>query len=65
VDAVQLYPHVRFKDTDAAGVVYFAVLAMCHEACEESLAVSSINLKVFFSNPVVAVLVHAVWIFSA
>jgi len=36
------------------------VLAMCHEACEESLAVSSINLKVFFSNPVVAVpIVHA------
>jgi 1,4-dihydroxy-2-naphthoyl-CoA hydrolase len=52
---------VRFKDTDAAGVVYFAnVLAMCHEACEESLAVSGINLKVFFSNPVVAVpIVHA------
>lgn len=51
---------VRFKDTDAAGVVYFAnVLAMCHEACEESLAASSINLKVFFSNPVVAVpIVH-------
>jgi len=33
---------------------------MCHEACEESLAVSGINLKVFFSNPVVAVpIVHA------
>jgi len=43
---------VRFQDTDAAGVVYFAnVLAMCHEAYEASLAASDINLKVFFSNP--------------
>ncbi|MFS8118916.1 MAG: acyl-CoA thioesterase, partial [Microcoleus sp.] len=37
---------VRFQDTDAAGVVYFAnVLAMCHEAYEASLAASGINLK--------------------
>ena len=52
---------VRFKDTDAAGVVYFAnVLAMCHEACEESLASSGINLKVFFSNSSVTIpIVHA------
>ena len=52
---------VRFKDTDAAGVVYFAnVLAMCHEACEESLASSDINLKVFFTNPAFAIpIVHA------
>lgn len=52
---------VRFQDTDAAGVVYFAnVLAMCHEACEESLAVSGINLKSFFTNPAVAIpIVHA------
>lgn len=52
---------VRFKDTDAAGVVYFAnVLAMCHEACEESLASSGINLKVFFSNSSVSIpIVHA------
>jgi 1,4-dihydroxy-2-naphthoyl-CoA hydrolase len=42
---------VRFQDTDAAGVVYFAnVLAMCHEAYEASLAASGINLKAFFSN---------------
>ncbi len=52
---------VRFQDTDAAGVVYFAnVLAMCHEACEESLAASGINLKAFFSNPTVTIpIVHA------
>jgi len=56
---------VRFKDTDAAGVVYFAnVLLMCHEACEESLAVSGINLKVFFSNPVVAVPIVHTCVFS-
>ena len=52
---------VRFQDTDAAGVVYFAnVLAICHEAYEASLAASAINLKVFFSNPKVAIpIVHA------
>lgn len=47
---------VRFQDTDAAGVVYFAnVLAMCHEAYEASLAASGINLKAFFSNSKVAI----------
>lgn len=52
---------VRFQDTDAAGVVYFAnVLAMCHEAYEESLAVSGINLKLFFTDSDVAIpIVHA------
>lgn len=52
---------IRFQDTDAAGVVYFAnVLAMCHEAYEESLAASGINLKAFFSNRAVAIpIVHA------
>jgi 1,4-dihydroxy-2-naphthoyl-CoA hydrolase len=46
---------VRFQDTDAAGVVYFAnILAICHEAYEESLVVSGINLKDFFTNPSVA-----------
>lgn len=52
---------VRFQDTDAAGVVYFAnVLAMCHEAYEASLAASGINLKAFFSNPQVAFpIIHA------
>ncbi|WP_235656574.1 acyl-CoA thioesterase, partial [Fischerella thermalis] len=52
---------VRFQDTDAAGVVYFAnVLTICHEAYEESLEASGINLKEFFSNPTVAFpIVHA------
>lgn len=52
---------VRFQDTDAAGVVYFAnVLAMCHEAYEASLAASGINLKAFFTNPEVAFpIIHA------
>ncbi|MBW4495749.1 MAG: acyl-CoA thioesterase [Oscillatoria princeps RMCB-10] len=57
-----IYPRtVRFQDTDAAGVVYFAnVLAMCHEAYEASLAASGINLKSFFSNPAVAIpIAHA------
>ncbi|MEH2327391.1 MAG: thioesterase family protein [Nostoc sp.] len=52
---------VRFQDTDAAGVVYFGnVLGICHEAYEESLEASSINLKDFFTNPSVAFpIVHA------
>ncbi|MEH2240537.1 acyl-CoA thioesterase [Nostoc sp.] len=52
---------VRFQDTDAAGVVYFAnVLGICHEAYEESLEALSINLKDFFTNPSVAFpIVHA------
>ena len=52
---------IRFQDTDAAGVVYFAnVLAICHEAYEESLGSSGINLKDFFTNPSVAFpIVHA------
>ncbi|MEH2391492.1 MAG: thioesterase family protein [Nostoc sp.] len=52
---------VRFQDTDAAGVVYFAnVLSICHEAYEESLEASSINLKDFFASPSVAFpIVHA------
>jgi len=33
---------------------------MCHEAYEESLATSGINIKLFFSNPNVAIpIVHA------
>lgn len=52
---------IYFQDTDAAGVVYFTnILAMCHEAYEESLATSDINLKAFFSNPDIAIpIVHA------
>lgn len=52
---------VRFQDTDAAGVLYFAnVLKICHEAYEESLEASGIILKEFFTNPSVAYpIIHA------
>jgi 1,4-dihydroxy-2-naphthoyl-CoA hydrolase len=52
---------IRFADTDAAGVVYFAsVLSMCHEAYEDSLAASGVNLQAFFGKSSVAVpIVHA------
>lgn len=52
---------VRFQDTDAAGVVYFAnVLSICHEAYEASLAASGINLQSFFKNSEAAIpIVHA------
>jgi 1,4-dihydroxy-2-naphthoyl-CoA hydrolase len=47
---------IRFIDTDAAGVVYFAnVLSICHEAYEASLVAANINLKTFFSNPLAAI----------
>lgn len=51
---------IHFSDTDAAGVVYFAnILSICHEAYEESLGTSGINLKAFFTNPEVALpIVH-------
>ena len=56
-----MYRTIRFQDTDAAGVVYFAnVLAICHEAYEESLGKFGINLKDFFTNPSMAFpIVHA------
>jgi 1,4-dihydroxy-2-naphthoyl-CoA hydrolase len=42
---------VRFADTDAAGVVFFAnYLALCHEAYEESLAAAGIELNAFFRD---------------
>ncbi len=52
---------IRFGDTDAAGVVYFAnVLSICHEAYEASLIAANINLKAFFDNPAAAIpIVHA------
>lgn len=52
---------IRFQDTDAAGVVYFAsVLSICHEAYEESLAASGINIRAFFGKSAVAIpIVHA------
>lgn len=42
---------IRFKDTDAAGVVFFAnILTICHEAYEYSLEQFGFDLKLFFSN---------------
>jgi 1,4-dihydroxy-2-naphthoyl-CoA hydrolase len=44
------YDRIRFEQTDAAGVVYFAqVLSVCHAAYEESLARAGIRLDLFFS----------------
>ncbi|MEM7715106.1 MAG: thioesterase family protein [Cyanobacteria bacterium P01_A01_bin.68] len=52
---------VRFQDTDAAGVVYFAnVLSICHEAYEASLESLGIDIKQFFTNPSTAFpIIHA------
>ncbi len=55
------YPRtVRFGDTDAAGVVYFAnVLSMCHEAYEAALIDAGIDARLFFRGDVLAVpIVH-------
>lgn len=52
---------VYLKDTDAAGVVYFARgLEICHEAYEESLASSGIDLKQMLAEKKIALpIVHA------
>ncbi len=47
---------VQFRDTDAAGVVYFAsILSICHLAYEASLIEADIDLKSFVNNPTFAV----------
>ncbi len=47
---------VQFRDTDAAGVVYFAsILSICHIAYEASLVESGIELRSFVSNSEFAV----------
>ncbi|PPT06115.1 14-dihydroxy-2-naphthoyl-CoA hydrolase in phylloquinone biosynthesis [Geitlerinema sp. FC II] len=47
---------IRFADTDAAGVVYFAsLMSVCHEAYEAAIAESGIDLRSFFSGSDVAV----------
>jgi 1,4-dihydroxy-2-naphthoyl-CoA hydrolase len=52
----QYYRTVRFSDTDAAGVVYFAqILSICHEAYEASLQQSAINVTAFFAPSAIAV----------
>lgn len=53
---------IRFQETDAAGVVYFAnLLSLCHEAYEASLAETGMNLQRFFSglSEVAVPIVHA------
>jgi 1,4-dihydroxy-2-naphthoyl-CoA hydrolase len=52
---------IRFQDTDAAGVVYFAnTLTMCHEAYEESLIAAGIEVWKFFGASAIALpIVHA------
>jgi 1,4-dihydroxy-2-naphthoyl-CoA hydrolase len=52
---------IRFQDTDAAGVVYFAnVLSLCHEAYESSLTTAGIEVRSFFRGKEFAVpIVHA------
>jgi 1,4-dihydroxy-2-naphthoyl-CoA hydrolase len=51
---------VRFGDTDAAGVVYFAnVLSICHEAYEAALIAAGIDARSFFGGQELAVpIVH-------
>ena len=47
---------IQFRDTDAAGVLYFAtILSICHIAYEASLITSGIDLKSFVNNPEFAV----------
>jgi 1,4-dihydroxy-2-naphthoyl-CoA hydrolase len=52
---------IRFADTDAAGVVYFAnLLSICHEAYEEYLSSLKINLNSFFQDNLIAIpIIHA------
>ena len=52
---------IRFHETDAAGVVYFAnILSLCHEAYEAALADAGIDVRTFFGDATLAVpVVHA------
>jgi 1,4-dihydroxy-2-naphthoyl-CoA hydrolase len=43
---------IQFRDTDAAGVVYFAnIVSICHIGYEAALKKSGIDLKLFVTNP--------------
>jgi len=47
----QYHRVIRFRETDAAGVVYFAnLLTLCHEAYEASLDEAGFDLGQFFSR---------------
>jgi 1,4-dihydroxy-2-naphthoyl-CoA hydrolase len=52
---------IRFRDTDAAGVVYFAQgLVICHEAYEQSLAEAGIHPHLFFrAGDYIVPIIHA------
>ncbi|AZB73120.1 acyl-CoA thioesterase [Synechococcus elongatus] len=53
---------VRFADTDAAGVVYFAqLLSICHEAYEAAIADLGFDVRSFFSDrgTLILPIVHA------
>jgi 1,4-dihydroxy-2-naphthoyl-CoA hydrolase len=52
---------VQLRDTDAAGVVYFAnLLAICHGAYEAAVASAGVNWRELLSNPQLALpIVHA------
>ncbi|MGD1864393.1 MAG: acyl-CoA thioesterase [Phormidesmis sp.] len=51
VRGFQYHRVIRFNETDAAGVVYFAnLLTLCHEAYEASLGAAGFNLGLFFSR---------------
>lgn len=51
VNLFKYFRSVRFADTDAAGVVYFArILSIFHEAYESSLESVGISLQEFFAG---------------
>ena len=53
---------IRFHETDAAGVVYFAnVLTLCHEAYEAALEAAGFDVGLFFSKDgdVAVPIIHA------
>ncbi|WP_310410688.1 thioesterase family protein, partial [Chamaesiphon sp. OTE_8_metabat_110] len=42
---------IQFRDTDAAGVVYFSnIISICHVGYEAALIKSGIDLKLFVNN---------------
>jgi 1,4-dihydroxy-2-naphthoyl-CoA hydrolase len=51
---------IQLRDTDAAGVVYFAnFLAICHAAYEASLSAAGIDLRLLISADVALPIIHA------
>jgi 1,4-dihydroxy-2-naphthoyl-CoA hydrolase len=51
---------IQLRDTDAAGVVYFAnFLTICHAAYEASLSAAGIDLRPLISGSVALPIVHA------